>query len=97
MFGPQILDQGLYWAQWCVRTPQEHVYTLYEWICLALFDFEADQSWLSRARSLRLRCTSGSYASGDGTVNSPARRKPKKPTALGCQAVLAICPAASSV
>ena len=75
---PQILDQGLYLAQWRVCTPQKHLYPLSEWIC-QLSCSRVGCVWLSRARSPRLRCTSGSYAPGDGTVNSPARRKPKKP------------------
>ena len=77
---PQILDQGLYLAQWRVCTPQKHLYPLSEWIC-QLSCSRVGCVWLSRARSPRLRCTSGSYASGDGTVNSPARSKPMQATA----------------
>ena len=53
--------------------------------------------WLSKAKSDRLRCTSGSYAWVVGTVNSPARRNPKNPTHAAAHSMMwSGCPGAES-
>ena len=46
-------------------------------LCLICRQTRDGAVWLSIAMSARLRWTSGSWAEGDGTVNSPARRNPK--------------------
>lgn len=56
-------------------------------LCLILIRATVGSVWLSTARSDRLRCTCGSYASLDGTVNSPARRNPKNPTHAAAQSI----------
>ena len=48
-------------------------------LCLIHTLIKVGLVWLSRARSPRLRWTSGSYAWRDRVVNSPACRNPNKP------------------
>ena len=46
-------------------------------LCLMQIFIKDGDEWESRARSARDKWTSGSNSAQDGTVNSPARRKPK--------------------
>ena len=48
-------------------------------LCFILRRITEGAVWLSIATSARFRCTAGLYSLAEGTVNSPARRKPKKP------------------
>ena len=57
-------------------------------LCLMAICITEGLLWLSRARSPRFRWTSGSYVAGEGTVNSPARRKPKKPVQAAAQSMV---------
>ena len=66
------------------RSPssQIDIHPLAERVCLRFLDVDCDYTigsvWLSRATSPALRRPSGSYSLRDGTVISPALRKPKK-------------------
>ena len=57
-------------------------------LCLILNCTIVGLLWLSRARSLRFRWTEGSYASAEGTVNSPTQRKPKNPAHAAAQSTI---------